>query len=340
VVTDKFTPQVEGFTLDLEPKFKPYEQEIIELLGRVNVERYIKPKSNRVARKFNKAIYSTQEFDEFWNAISAKSTYKVSLDTPGLISKAVAEIKQAPEVQALRIQVTKAKVQMLRGGAKGQEQGTRISALKGSYDLPDIITELQEATSLTRNTIIDILIQSDRLVEFINNPNDFIAMVKKCLLSVLAQTVVDGIEYEKIAGSIYELRELQQDGFEEKERFLDQMYHVQNGEKTDFDYVVFDSDVERKFAEFLDGREDIKYFMKLPPKFKIPTPVGDYNPDWAIIKREGDKDQIYMIRETKGTNDFAKLRPTEVAKIKSAKKHFAAIGAVSYENNHPGDWKV
>lgn len=340
VVTNKFTPQVEGFTLDLEDKFKPYEAQIIEILGHIGIERYIKPKSNRISRKLNKEIYSTPEFDEFWHAISAKSTYRVKLDTPSLVSKAIASIKEAPEVQALRIQVTKAAVKVLRGGAKGQEQGTRISELKGSYDLPDIITELQEATSLTRGTIIDILTGSDRLDEFINNPNDFISMVKRCLLTVLAQTVVEGIEYEKIAGSIYELRELQQDGLEEKERFLDQMYHVQNGDKTDFDYVVFDSDVERQFAEFLDGRDDVKYFMKLPPKFKIPTPVGDYNPDWAIIKREGDKDQIYMIRETKGTNDFAKLRPSEVAKIKSAKKHFDAIGAVSYENNHPGDWKV
>lgn len=340
VVTAKFTPQVEGFTLDLEEKFKPYETEIIELLGHVGIERYIKPKSNRISRKLNKEIYSTPEFDEFWHAISARSTYRVKLDTPSLVSKSIAAIKDAPEVEALRIEVTRAQVQVLRGGAKGQVRGTSISELRGSYDLPDIITELQEATSLTRGTIIDILIGSDRLDEFINNPNDFISMVKRCLLTVLAQTVVDGIEYEKIAGSIYELRELQQDGLEEKERFLDQMYHVQNGDKTDFDYVVFDSDVERQFAEFLDGREDIKYFMKLPPKFKIPTPVGDYNPDWAIIKRVGDKDQIYMIRETKGTNDFAKLRPSEVAKIKSAKKHFEAIGAVNYENNHPGDWKV
>jgi type III restriction enzyme len=340
VVTDKFTPQIEGFTLDLEDKFTPYETEIIEILGHIGIERYIKPKSNRVARKLNKVIYSTPEFEDFWHAISAKSTYRVKLETPSLVSLSIAAIKDAPEVQALRIQVTKAEVKVLRGGARGQEKGTRISELKGSYDLPDIITELQEATSLTRGTIIDILTGSDRLDEFINNPNDFISMVKRCLLTVLAQTVVGGIEYEKIAGSIYELRELQQDGLEEKERFLDQMYHVQNGDKTDFDYVVFDSDVERQFAEFLDGRDDVKYFMKLPPKFKIPTPVGDYNPDWAIIKREGEKDQIYMIRETKSTNEFAKMRPSEVAKIKSAKKHFEAIGAVRYENNHPGDWKV
>jgi len=198
--------------------------------------------------------------------------------------------------------------------------------LKGSYDLPDIITELQEATSLTRATIIDVLTQCGRLEEFLGNPNDFIAMVKRELQNELAKLVVQGIQYEKIAGFVYELRELQKDGEEEKERFLDQLYQVQNQGKTDFDYVVYDSDVERQFAELLDSREDIKLFMKLPDKFKIPTPVGPYNPDWAIIKHVDGEDRIYMIRETKSTLEPAKRRSTENAKIASARRHFEAIG--------------
>ena len=149
--------------------------------------------------------------------------------------------------------------------------------------------------------------------EFIGNPNDFIAMTKRALQSELAKIVVDGIQYERIAGSVYELRELQKDGEEEKERFLDQMYKVQHTQKTDFDYVAFDSDVERQFAELLDSREDIKLFMKLPAKFKIDTPVGPYNPDWAIIKQEDGK-------------------------IKSAKRHFEAIGVEDYALAVPERW--
>ena len=80
--------------------------------------------------------------------------------------------------------------------------------------------------------------------------------------------------------------------------------------------------------------------MKLPPKFKIPTPVGDYNPDWAIIKQEDGEDRIYMIRETKSTLDDSKLRPTELAKIRSAKKHFAAIGINDYARSTPGAWNL
>lgn len=201
-------------------------------------------------------------------------------------------------------------------------------------------TPLQKATSLTRKTIIDILLDSGRLPEFIGNPNDFIQMVKGRLQAVLAELVTEGIQYEKIGGYVYELRELQKDGQEEKDRFLDQMYKLQNPEKSDFDYVVYDSEPERQFAELLDGRSDIKLFVKLPSKFKIDTPVGPYNPDWAIIKHEDGADRIYMIRETKSTDDEVKRRPTENAKIKAATKHFAAIGVGDYAVSTPANWRV
>jgi type III restriction enzyme len=339
-VTSKFLPDTLGFTLGLPDHLKDYEVEIVDAVRKASLERYVKPKSNRRARTLNKSIYLTDEFVDFWEAISKKTTYRVTIERQSLINCSVQAMRDAPKIDPLRIQVTRAGVKVLRGGAKGSELGTRSAELKGSYDLPDIITELQEATSLTRRTIVDILIGSERLPEFIGNPNDFIAMANRALQSELAKIVVEGIQYEKIAGSVYELRELQKDGAEEKERFLDQMYKVQHQQKTDFDYVVYDSDVELQFAELLDSREDIKLFMKLPARFKIPTPVGDYNPDWAIIKQEDGEDRIYMIRETKSTLDDSKLRPTELAKIKSAKKHFAAIGITDYGRSVPGAWSL
>lgn len=339
-VTSKFQPNQHGFKLDLPIDFAWAESIIIELVERANIGKYVKPVSKRQPRALNKQLYSTPEFEEFWETISRKTTYRVRVNRDEIIKNATAAIKGAPDIEALRIQVTRAGVKVLRGGAKGEELGTRSAGLKGSYELPDIITELQEATSLTRKTIVDILIGSGRLIEFIGNPNDFIAMAKRALQGELAKIMVEGIQYEKIAGSVYELRELQKDGEEEKERFLDQMYQVQHTQKTDFDYVVFESDVERQFAELLDSREDIRLFMKLPSKFKIDTPVGPYNPDWAIIKQEDGEDRIYMIRETKSTLDDSKLRPTELAKIKSAKRHFAAIGVEDYARAVPGAWKL
>ena len=110
--------------------------------------------------------------------------------------------------------------------------------------------------------------------------------------------------------------------------------------KTDFAPVAYDSDVERQVAELLDDREDIKLFMKLPAKFKIPTPVGDYSPDWAIVKQEDGEDRIYILRETKSTLDDSKLRPTEFAKIRSAKRRFAAIGITDYGRSALEKWNL
>lgn len=340
VVTPKFQPNQEGFDLGLPTEFAWAEPAIIELVKRASISRYIKPLSKRQPRHLNKRLCFSPEFEDFWETISQKTTYRVKVERKQLINNTVRAIQEAPAIEPLRIQVTRAGVTVQRGGAKSEELGTRSTELKGSYDLPDIITELQEATSLTRKTIVDILVGSGRLGEFIGNPNDFIAMAKRAVQTELAKIVVEGIQYERIAGSVYELRELQKDGLEERERFLDQMYKVQHTQKTDFDYVVFDSDVERQFAELLDSREDIKLFMKLPSKFKIDTPVGPYNPDWAIIKQEDGEDRIYMIRETKSTLDDSKLRPAELAKIKSAKRHFEAIGINDYARSVPGKWNL
>lgn len=340
-ITAKFTPNLQGFSLELPTNLAPYEESIINLTSGANFEKYVKPISKRVERKLNKQIYRSAEFEAFWNSISQRTTYRVKVDSQALKDRVVQAIKDAPEVEPLRIVSTYSGFEVKRGGVAAKVVREGQKELKGSYDLPDIITELQEATSLTRSTLVDILLGCSRMKEFIGNPNDFIALVKRILQYELARLVVEGIQYEKIEGHVYELRELQKDGEEERERFIDQLYKVHNIEKTDFDYVVIDanSGPERQFAELLDRREDIKLFMKLPDKFKIPTPVGPYNPDWAIIKHEEGEDRIYMIRETKSTVDDSRLRPAEAAKIKSARKHFEAIG-VGYERSAPGQWKI
>ncbi|MFN7367544.1 MAG: DEAD/DEAH box helicase family protein [Armatimonadota bacterium] len=348
--TDKFRPDELDFDLNLPTQYRPYEAEIISLIERASIERYVKSGSSERQRTLNKAVYSTPEFEEFWEAIAGKTTYRVSVDRERIIANCVRAINDAPHIDPLRIVATYAGLKVQRGGAKGTVVREGQKELKGTYDLPDIVAELQKATSLTRATIIDILTKCERLEEFIGNPNDFIAMAKKRMQDELARLVVDGIQYERIPGYVYELRELQQDGADEKVRFIEQLYKVQNENKTDFDYVLFDggpNSPERQFAEYLDGNEDVRFFMKLPSKFRIPTPVGSYNPDWAIIKNdEKGEPRIYLIRETKSTFDDMKLRPTELAKIKSAKKHFAAIGLgkagllEGYDRSVPGKWNI
>jgi len=339
-VLGSFTPNELGFSLSLDTEYKWAEEFVIDILNKCNIEHFVKAKRKRNPRTLNKELYATPEFEDFWHRISRRTTYRVSVNRDDLIDASLKAIGSEPPIEPLRVQVTKAGVKILRGGTKGEELSTRSAELSGSYALPDIVTELQAVTSLTRRTLVDIVVKTGRLEEFIGNPNDFIHMVKRNLLNVLAASVVEGIQYEQIAGAVYEMRELQKDGLEERDRFIDQMYKVKNTQKTDFDYVVYDSDVERKFAELLDSREDVRLFMKLPAKFKVPTPVGDYNPDWAILKHEDGEEAIYMIRETKSTQQDVLLRPSEVAKIKCGEKHFAAIGIDNYAKSSPDKWNL
>ena len=347
-VTANYRPEIKGFTLGPIPDFFWPDQDIRRIIDNSKVERFIKQQRKRKARTLNKQLYVSAEFEEFWRTISQRTTYRVALDRNEVIKVAVGKIKTEQKIQPLRVQVTKAGVKLVRGGTKTSETSSRTAELTGAYQLPDIITELQEATSLTRRTLIDILVKSEKLSEFISNPNDFISMVKRNLQNVLAAAVVEGLQYEKIGGYVYELRELQKDGMEERDLFIDRLYEVKNKQKTDFDYIQIDSEgidaPERQFAKLLDSREDVKLFMKLPEKFRIETPVGAYNPDWAIIKQVDGQDHIYMIRETKSTLDESKRRPSENAKIHAAKKHFEAIGinesTVDYAVSVPGNWSL
>ncbi|HMR73169.1 MAG TPA: restriction endonuclease, partial [Candidatus Saccharibacteria bacterium] len=214
--------------------------------------------------------------------------------------------------------------------------GESSNDLTGTFDLPDIISELQDETGLTRRTLVEIIQGSGRLHEFLKNPYDYIQMVKSAIKSVLANIVVDGVKYEKLAEEVYELREFQRDSAEESERFIDRLYEVRNSQKSITDKLALDSATEQEFAKYLDNRDDIKLFLKLPAKFVIPTPVGPYNPDWAIVKEVNGAEKIYMVRETKNGGE----RESELQKIHCASEHFAAIGMHNYAKSTPDDWRV
>jgi type III restriction enzyme len=145
----------------------------------------------------------------------------------------------------------------------------------------------------------------------------------------LKEMMLDGIKYEKIDGQVYEMHLFEED---ELISYLDNLVEVQKN-KSIYDYVEVDSQVERRFAESLNDRKDIKLFIKLPRKFTVDTPIGIYNPDWAIVKEEGlygEKEKIYLVKETKGSTDKSQLRRSEWSKIQFGKKHFEEIG-VDYD---------
>jgi len=176
---------------------------------------------------------------------------------------------------------------------------------------------------LTRGTLVKILTQSGRLKEFSVNPQSFMTETAKLINRALHEMVVDGIKYEQLEGQVYEMRLFQE---QEIETYLIRLYKVQSKQKTPYDYIEIDSDssIEKEVAERLDSNENVKFFCKLPNWFVIPTPLGNYNPDWAVVT-EGDE-KLYLVRETKSTHDRDKRREIESRKIDCGKAHFKALG--------------
>jgi type III restriction enzyme len=265
-------------------------------------------------------IYLDDEFRNLWDKIKPKTTYSVEYDTDVLIEKASKAIREMDRIEKVKIVYKKAEMDIQEKGIETKE--LRVQEISASYsedktNLPDILAYLQKETELTRNTIVRILINSGRIEEFPLNPQKFMDSVARLIKNDLHKLIVDGIKYKKIVGQEYEMRL-----FEETEiiSYLNNLIEVK---KSVYDAIEYDSEIEKRFAESLDMRDDIKLFVKLPSWFKIDTPIGTYNPDWAIVKHEDDT--LYLVRETKGIKDFEKLRNIEADKIRCAKRHFREL---------------
>jgi type III restriction enzyme len=173
--------------------------------------------------------------------------------------------------------------------------------------------------------VYEILVASGRLSDVLVNPQQFIDGALIRLNRVLNELIVDGIRYEKIGGEEYEMQLFES---QEIEAYLDHLYKVKNQEKTIADYIVWDSEVERDFAVELENYEKVKFFMKLPNWFNIETPLGKYNPDWAIVF-EGEN-KLYFVAETKGREELQDLAYSEKQKIICGQKHFEQIDNVEF----------
>jgi type III restriction enzyme len=190
--------------------------------------------------------------------------------------------------------------------------------------LPDIIAFLQKETEFTRHTLVTILRGSGRLSEFRDNPQQFMTLVAREINHAMRDLILDGIHYEKIAGEYWEMQRIEDDAEKGISRYLKDLYKVKNREKSLFDHVEFDSEVEKRFAADLDANEHVKLFIKLPSWFKIDTPIGSYNPDWAFVTEREEK--LYCVRETKSTLDGQERRKKENQKVHCGRKHFEEIG--------------
>ena len=322
-----FTPRKLGFVLSLPEEHQPLASSVIDLLSSYQIERHVRSEREEVPNRFKKEISLSPEFEALWERIKPKTTYRVEFDTETLVRRAVDALKRDLEkIDKPVINVVTGKLDVLKGGVTG----SIISASKEKVDLsdrplPDLLAYLQNETELTRSTLVRILHDSGRLGEFFNNPQLFMDGVARILKHELHRLLVDEIKYERIEGTgpdaEWEMRLFKHD---ELVNYLTAL----KVEKSVYEYVPYDSEIELNFARVLDSRDDIKLFVKLPSWFEIDTPVGKYNPDWAILKH--DDSTLYLVRETKGTRDFLKLRTTEADKVRCGKKHFETLG-VSFD---------
>ena len=283
-----------------------------------------------------------ESFQTLWKAINHKYAYTVDFDSEELIRNAIAAIDEKLFVSQLQYTVSQASQRdeitndMMREGGAFNAVKTRTSTLRHAETSQiryDLIGKMAEGTVLTRRTVAAILkgIRPSTYRMFQHNPEEFIAKVIKLIREQKATMIVEHITYNEIEGSYdSSIFTAEKHGKSLEEAF--------RASKAIQDYVytdgTADKSVERKFAEKLDGAAEVNIYAKLPKGFSIPTPVGHYSPDWAIVFHEGEVRHIYFVAETKGTMESLNLRPIEKAKIDCAKKLFATIsnGMVTYDH--------
>lgn len=322
-ITDKFVPENKGFSLELPAEMESIRAVITDEMKRYIFKNRIVNARDRRTLKYNKRIELNEDFKTLWQKINKKTRYSVEFQTEELIARAVEKIKKMDKIEPVRVLIDKTEVEISEAGIEGGKVfESRTEFVIGYHHLPDILAFLQRETELTRGTLVEILKQSGRLKEFTVNPQVFMIEVAKLINKALADTVVDGIKYEQIEGQYYEMRLFEEHEIEE---YLSRLYEVQSkDDRTPYNYIPLDSEVEQKIAEKLDSDQNVKFFCKLPHWFVVPTPLGNYNPDWAVVLENDEK--LYLVRETKSTHDRDKRREIENRKIDCGQAHFDALG--------------
>lgn len=293
-----------------------------KIAGSLNIKNHDDAKTIRL----NKERFLSPDFKDLWDRIKYKTTFRVNFDPAALAeecAKALSD-EQKLVVTYPKYIYGKGKVNVTQGGVTiTDEKGQTFPLTLDDFEYPDVISYLQNETNLTRRTLAQILIDSGRIDDFKQNPQMFIDGAIAIIKDVMSKFVVDGIQYHKLGADEIWAQEL----FENEELcgYLNSNM-VETPNHGIYEYTVYDSDIERDFAERLDANEDVKVFAKLPDWFKIPTPLGSYNPDWAILVEKDGSNRLYFVVETKGTDLFGQLPPPQQAKIKCGKAHFAALG--------------
>lgn len=291
----------------------------------------IKPKRDRVSVRYRKGFEADPLFLEIWEKLKGKTTYRVKYDTAVLIQNAAKAVKEIPVINAPSVRSVKTEIFLTDKGVSANYKGDKVSKTKSDYVIPDYLNYIQNRTELTRSTIYEILDKSGRLQDISTNPQFFMDSAVSAIRRALYDLMIDGIEYHLIGGAEYEMRLFKDSDID---IYLnDFTFKVNRSDKTIYEnYIPLDSTVESRFAQDCENSDQIKFYFKLPEWFKIPTPIGSYNPDWAVVF-EDDK-RIYFVAETKDTGtstiDLNKLHPSEKQKIKCGIANFRIIEGIEY----------
>jgi type III restriction enzyme len=299
--------------------------QIREVLRKLAGKLEIKNADDRRQVRTRQAVLHSAEFTELWDRIKHKTTYRVDFDNEKLIRRCIRAIQKAPPIAKTRLQWRKADLAIGRAGVEASETGAAAPVVIDEQDieLPDLVTDLQDKTQLTRRTIVRILIESGRLSDFKRNPQQFIELVGESISRVKRLAIVDGIKYQRLGDEYFYAQEL----FEQEELtgYLKNM--LTDTQKSVFEHVVYESNVEANFADQLEKNEAVRVYAKLPGWFKVPTPLGSYCPDWAVLVEIDGTERLYFVVETKSSMFPDDLRDRENAKIACGKEHFKALEA-------------
>ncbi len=322
-VQDHLRKALKDETLKLPDAFAAQLPQVKEILRKLAGRLDIKNADGRVQIKTRQAILHSEEFQALWNRIKHRTTYRVHFDNEKLVTDCAVAIRECPPITKTRVQIRKADLSIGRGGVLAAEtaQAAPITLDERDIELPDILTDLQDKTQLTRRSLVRILDDSQRLQDFTRNPQQFIELATEAVNRTKRMALVDGIKYQRIGGEVYYAQEL----FEQEE-LTGYLKNMLKAEKSVYESVVYDSSgVEQAFAEQMEKNEAVKVYAKLPGWFKVPTPLGTYNPDWAVLVEKDGAERLYFVVETKPGLFKDDIRDKEDAKIKCGQAHFKAL---------------
>ena len=322
-IQDSLRKALKDDSLALPERFTVDRAAIISVLSKLAGRLDIKNADERMSVRPRQTVLDSAEFKSLWDRIKHKTIFRVTFDNEELLQKCAEALRKAPAIPRTRLQWRKADIAIGQGGVDATETaGAAIVVLdEADIELPDVLTELQDRTQLTRRSIRRILLGSRRLDDFKRNPQQFIEFAAQAINRCKRQALVDGIKYQRIGEQTYYSQNLFQ-----TEELTGYLKYMRDAEKSVYEKVIYESDTEARFADQLEKYTAVKVYAKLPGWFTVPTPLGGYNPDWAVLIDTEEGERLYFVIETKASTLFGDLRGLEMAKVECGKAHFEALG--------------